>query len=85
MNAIIKNYRRGHRTMNPHQVIVLVEKVASKAAAQRLVGKTATWSTKAGKKITGMVRAVHGDKGAVRIRFENPLPPQSIGTSIEIR
>lgn len=85
MKGLVKNYRRGHRTMNANQIIVIVDNVTKKADAQKLVGKKAVWATKGGKNLTGTVLGVHGDKGAIRVRFETPLPPQSLGTPIEIR
>ena len=66
-------------------MIIQPEGSASKADAEKFVGKKATWTSRSGKKITGLITAPHGGKGAVRIRFdEKGLPGQSLGTQIEI-
>lgn len=79
------NYRGSHHTQHPKQMIIQPEGAKSKADAEKLVGKKATWTTKSDKKITGLITAPHGAKGAVRVRFDDGgLPGQSLGTQIEI-
>jgi ribosomal protein L35AE/L33A len=83
--AIIMNYRGSHRTQHPKQMILHPEGAESKADAEKFIGKKATWTTKSGKKIIGLITAPHGAKGAVRVRFdESGLPGQSLGTAIDI-
>ena len=85
MKGVIVNYRRGRHTQNPHQMIIKVEGVESREEAQKLVGKSVVWKTPGGKEIVGRITAVHGNKGAVRARFERGLPGQALGTEVEIR
>jgi ribosomal protein L35AE/L33A len=85
MKATIMNYRGSHHTQHPKQMILQPDGSKSKEDAQKLVGKKATWTTKSDKKITGIITAPHGARGAVRIRFDDKgLPGQSLGTKIEI-
>jgi ribosomal protein L35AE/L33A len=85
MKAIIMNYRGSHHTQHPKQMIIQPEGASSKADAEKLVGKTATWTSKSGTKISGLITAPHGGNGAVRVRFDDKgLPGQSLGTPIEI-
>ncbi len=83
MNATIISYRRGRNTQNTNQMILEPE-VKSRAEASALLGKKCVYSTISGKKLVGKVIALHGTKTAVRARFETPLPPESIGKTIEI-
>lgn len=85
MKATIMNYRGSHKTQHPKQMILQPEGSASKEDAAKLVGKKATWTTKTGNKIVGLVTAPHGNSGAVRVRFdEKGLPGQSLGTTVQI-
>ena len=85
MKGIVVNYRRGRHTQNPHQMILKFEGVDSKDAAEKLKGKKAVWTTPTGKKMEGKVLGTHGNKGAVRARFETGLPGQAIGTPVELK
>ena len=79
------NYRGSHKTQNPKQMILHPEGSKTKEDATKLVGKNATWTTKSGNKIIGLITSPHGGNGAVRVRFdEKGLPGQSLGTAIEI-
>ena len=84
MNAIIISYRRGRNTQNTNQMI-LEPKVNNRAEANALLGKKCVYSTISGKKMQGTIIALHGTKMAVRARFETPLPPESVGKTIEIK
>ena len=83
IKGVIKNYRQGVRTQYTNQIIVNIENY-DKEKSKKLVGKKAIWLTSSGKKIIGKVASVHGNKGAVRIRFDKGLPGQAIGTEITI-
>ena len=66
-------------------MLIKVDGIDTKDAAKKLVGKTATWTTPSGKKISGKISAPHGGKGVVRVIFsEKGLPGQSLGTKIDI-
>lgn len=84
MDAIIKNYRRGKRTVKPNQAILLIEGIKDKKMAHSLVGKKVVWKSVSGKKLKGKIMAEHGSKGAVRARFEKGLPGQAVGQKVEI-
>ena len=85
MKGVIVNYRRGRHTQNPYQMIVKVEGVDSKEDAEKLVGKEVVWKTPAGREIKGKVTATHGNKGALRVRFEKGMPGQAIGSEVEVK
>ena len=85
MKGIVMNYRRGRHTQNPHQMIIKVEGINSREEAEKLVGKEVVWKSPSGKELRGKITAPHGNKGAVRARFEKGLPGQAIGTEVEIK
>ena len=83
MNGIIINYRRARHHQKPNHVIIQVDKVTTKDAAAKLVGKKVTWNT--GKKdMVGKVASSHGNKGAVRAVFETGVPGQAIGKKVNV-
>ncbi len=84
MKGVVVNYRRGRHTQNPHQMVLRFEGVGSREEAEKLKGRKAVWVSPAGKKIEGRILGSHGNKGAVRARFETGLPGQAIGTPIEL-
>lgn len=87
MEGIIANYKRGKSTQDDNQMIVLVEGVDKRDKAQKFVGKKVTWKTpgKEARLITGEVRSPHGNKGALRVRFEQGMPGQAIGTKVQVQ
>ncbi len=85
MNGVIKNFRRGRRTQTCDQMVVMVDGYATKEKAEKLVGKSVTWTSPGNKQIAGKVSAAHGNSGAVRVTFETGMPGQSIGTTVEIK
>lgn len=84
MEAIIASYRRGRRTQNTNQMILLPATSKNKADAEKLVGKAVEWKTTAGKVLTGTVSKPHGAKGAVLAQFNPGLPGQAVGTKAKI-
>ena len=85
VQGVIVNYRRGVGTQANNQMIIEIPAVNSKARAQAYLGKRVEWTTSAGRILAGRITAAHGSKGAVRARFDNPLPGQAIGTPIEVK
>ena len=85
VQGLIVNYRRGVGTQTNNQMILEIPAVNSKARAQAYLGKKVEWTTTSGKVLRGYISAAHGNKGAVRARFETPLPGQAIGTRIEVK
>ncbi len=84
MEGTIKNFRMARHHQETSHLIVIFPNVNDKAKAAGLVGKKAVWTTPAGNKINGQVRAAHGNTGAVRIIFERSLPGQSLGTKVKV-
>lgn len=84
MKAKIVSYRKGIHTQNPKQMIIQAVGVESKEAAEKLVGKSVTWKSPAGKEIKGEVSAAHGNKGAVRAIFEKGLPGQAVTNEVSL-
>jgi len=84
MKATIINYRGSHKTQKPNHIIIKVDNINDKAKALELLNKTVTWTSPANKKIQGKIKAIHGNKGALRTIFEKGLPGQALGGKVEI-
>jgi large subunit ribosomal protein L35Ae len=84
MEGVIINYRGSHKTQHPNQMIVKVEGYETKDKASDLLKKTVVWTTPAGNEIKGSILKEHGNKGAVRVKFERGLPGQAIGTKVRV-
>jgi len=84
MEGIISSFRGGVHTQKGNHMIVLVDGVSTREEAEKLVGKTVTWTTPKGNTITGKVASAHGNKGAVRAIFERGMPGQSIPSKVSI-
>lgn len=65
-------------------MIIEVEGVESREAAEKLVGKTVTYNTEKSS-ISGKVSSAHGNKGAIRAIFEKGMPGQSLSQPVEIQ
>jgi len=85
MEGVISNFRRGAHNQTPNQMIIVVPGSVSKESAGKLVGKTVTWTSPAGKQIKGEIKASHGNKGAVRALFETGMPGQSVGQKVVVQ
>jgi large subunit ribosomal protein L35Ae len=84
MEGRIVNYRGSHKTQYPNQMIIIVDGIDTKEKAKELVKKEVIWTTPSGKEMKGVIRKEHGNKGAVRVKFEIGLPGQSIGTKVKV-
>ncbi len=84
MEGTIVNFRGSRRVKRTNQMIVKIEGFDSKDNASKLVGKKAVWKTSGGKQMNGQVTGVHGNSGALRIRFDTGMPGQSIGKKVAI-
>jgi len=85
MEGTIINYRGSHKTQYPNQMILKVDGIETKEKAKSLLKKTVVWLTPAKKEIKGTITKEHGNKGAVRVKFEKGLPGQAIGTKVNIK
>ncbi len=84
MEGVIINFRGGKHTQNNYEMVVKVPGVDSKVKAGKLINKSVEWVTPSGKTIKGMITKAHGNKGAVRIKFEKGMPGQSISTKVKV-
>lgn len=85
MKAYVLSYKRESGAQNEKYVILEVEGVDSKGSAARLIGRKVVWVDPGNKlKMSGMIVRVHGNKGKVIAKFDNPLPGQAIGTAATV-
>ena len=84
MEGVIVNYRGSHKTQHPNQMIIKVDGVDSKEKASELVKKKVIWETPTKKQMIGTILKEHGNKGALRVKFEVGLPGQAIGTKVKV-
>ena len=84
MEGVIVHFRGSRRVKRHNQMIVQVDDVNNKDKASQLIGKKVIWKTSSGKQLAGQVTAIHGNSGALRVRFETGMPGQSIGTKVMI-
>jgi len=78
------HFRQGRHHVNPHQMILKVADTTEEA--EKTVGKDVTWTSPAGKTITGKISALHGRNGNVRAIFaEKGLPGQSLGQKVTVK
>ena len=81
----VVQFRRGRHTITEKHMLIEVEGVDSREKAEKLVEKSVSWKSPAGKEINGKVAGDHGNKGIIRVIFEKGLPGQSVATKVNIR
>ena len=84
MEGTIVNFRGTRRVKSHNQMVLQVPGVDSKDKASKLVGRKVVWKTSAGKQMVGQITNIHGNSGALRIRFDTGMPGQSIGSKVVI-
>lgn len=84
MEGLILNFRGGRHTQRNNEMVVKVPSIDSKAKAEKLSGKTVEWVTPSGKIIKGRIIKSHGNKGALRVKFEKGMPGQSISKKVKV-
>ena len=84
MEGVIVNFRGSRRVKRHNQMVLQVPGVDSKDKASKLVGKKVVWKSSAGKQLVGQITNIHGNSGALRIRFDTGMPGQSIGSKVVI-
>ncbi|MBS3132914.1 50S ribosomal protein L35ae [Candidatus Woesearchaeota archaeon] len=84
MEGTIANFRGGRHTKHNSQMIVVVKGVDKKEKAAELIGKQVLWASPAKKEIKGKITAVHGNNGAVRVKFDTGMPGQAISQKVKI-
>jgi len=84
MEGIIVHFRGSRRVKRHNQMVVVVEGIDNKEQASQLINKKVMWKTSAGKQLTGQITNVHGNSGALRVRFDTGMPGQSIGQKVSV-
>ncbi|MEK6835858.1 MAG: 50S ribosomal protein L35ae [Nanoarchaeota archaeon] len=84
MEAIIINFRIGGNRQYNNQLILQVPGLHNKEKAKLLIGKKVIWKSPKGKELTGVIKNIHGNKGALRAYFNTGMPGQCLGTKVEI-
>ena len=84
MEGTIVHFRGSRRVKRSNQMVVQVVSIDSKEKASKLVGKKVIWKTSAGKQMVGQITNIHGNTGALRVRFDTGMPGQSIGSKVVI-
>lgn len=84
MEGVISNFRRGRHTIYSDQMIVEIGNIDKKDNTKNLIGKKVEWVSPGKKVIKGIIKRFHGNKGAVRVKFETGMPGQSLGTKVKI-
>lgn len=84
--ATISAFRGSRRRRVGNQMVISLPDIKTKDAAKQLIGKKVVWQCpgKNKKSITGKISAAHGNKGCVRVIFEQGMPGQSLGTNIKV-
>ena len=84
MEGAIVHFRGSRRVKRHNQMIVQVPSVDNKEKAAKLVGKKVVWKTPGGKQMVGEITNIHGNSGALRVRFDTGMPGQSIGQKVVV-
>ena len=84
MEGVISNFRRGRHNVYNDQMIIQIKDVDKKDKTKELIGKSVVWMSPGKKIIKGIIKRFHGNKGALRVKFEKGMPGQSIGTKIKV-
>lgn len=83
MEAVIVNFRISRHVQKPNYLVVLPLDAKSKQESEKLIGKKVIYNT--GKKdMVGTITGTHGNKGAVKARFETGMPGQAVGKKVKI-
>ncbi|MEK6899500.1 MAG: 50S ribosomal protein L35ae [Nanoarchaeota archaeon] len=84
MEPTVVHFRQGRHHVKTSQMVVKVAESAE--AAEKMIGKTAVWTSPAGKEIKGKITQLHGRNGSVRVHFsEKGLPGQSLGQKVKVK
>ena len=80
-SGTVTAFRHSKFKQDNYQTIV---EPAKPEHAAELVGARVVWSVKGGRTILGRVVALHGSKGALRVRWDRGFPPHALGTQVKI-
>ncbi len=82
--GVIVNYRIGPKTQRPHEYVVRIEGVSDRDEASAYLGRRVEWVSPKGERFVGSVARLHGNNGAVVVRFRKGLPGTALGTRVAI-
>lgn len=85
MEGVIVNFKGSEKHKYGDYMIVKVPNIKNKEETTSLLDKSVSWKSPAGKEIKGKIYKAHGNKGAVRVKFEKGMPGQAIGSKVEIQ
>ena len=74
-------FRQSKFKQDSYQTIVDLDKPED---AGKFLGARVVFARGDGIRILGRVVAVHGRKGALRVRWDRGFPPQGLGTTVKI-
>ena len=74
-------FRHSKFKQDSYQTIV---DLAKPEHAAELLGARVVWARMDGVQILGRAVALHGSKGALRVRWDRGFPPQALGTQVQI-
>jgi large subunit ribosomal protein L35Ae len=80
-SGTVSAFRHSKFKQDNYQTIV---DLAKPEQAAELLGARVVWARNDGLKIRGRVVALHGSKGALRVRWDRGFPPQALGTRVTI-
>jgi len=80
-SGTVTAFRQSKFKQDSYQTIV---DPAEPEHAAELLGARVVWARKDGVQILGRVVALHGSKGALRVRWDRGFPPQALGTQVQI-
>ena len=80
-SGTVTAFRHSKFKQDSYQTIVALAKPEH---AAELLGARVVWAREDGLKILGRVVALHGRKGALRVRWDRGFPPQGLGTPVQI-
>ena len=84
MEARITNFRLGGNRQYNNQVIIEVPGIHDREKAKLLIGKKVIWTSPKKKELLGIIKNIHGNKGAVRAMFNTGMPGQALGNKVEV-
>ena len=84
MEGVVVNFKGGRHTQINNRMVLKLKDVDTKEKAKALLNKKVTWNTPTGKTITGIIKKVHGNSGALLAEFERGMPGQSISTKVKV-
>lgn len=84
------SHRRGKRQLHTHQAILKIDNVLDSESAKNYLNNGVVFTYMRPEddevvNINGYIKAVHGNKGAVRAIFERNLNPKALGQRVFIK